>query len=222
MNNGSPGGGGRPGTQTNCHGGNAGRNTGGGGGGGGHYFANNQGGNGGSGIVIIRYLKSLGTSTFSTGSTEQKSSLIFQMDAANLGKSSTVEVLVVAGGGGSGMDMGGGGGGGGVIYKNAYSVATSTPITVTIGGGGAGAPNQYYGNPAAGSNGSNSVFGPLTALGGGGGGSGHREPPWGGAQGQSGGCGGGDSARYGDYNSLRSGYSRILFDTSQGYDGGYG
>ena len=222
LNPGLPGGGGRAGTQTNCHGGHGGANTGGGGGGGAHYFANNFGGNGGSGIVIIRYLKSLGTSTFNSSGAIPQNSLVFSFDAANLAKSSVVEVLVVAGGGGGGMDMGGGGGGGGVIYRNAYSVQTSTPITVTVGAGGAGAPNQYNVNPVAGSVGSNSVFGGLVARGGGGGGSGHREPPWGGQLGQIGGCGGGDSARYIDPTTLYNGYTRDIFDTSQGYDGGKG
>jgi hypothetical protein len=144
------------------------------------------------------------------------------MDAANLGKSSSVEVLVVAGGGGSGMDMGGGGGGGGVIYNAAYSVETNIAIPITIGGGGAGAPNQYNSNPASGSQGTNTVFGKLTAIGGGGGGSGHREPPWGGAPGQPGGSGGGDAAYYSYYDSLNLGYDRTIFDTSQGQAGGRG
>ena len=222
LNSGQPGGGGYAGTQTNCHGGNAGQNTGGGGGGGAHYNSNNHGGNGGSGIVIIRYLKTLGTSTFSNSGPVDMNSLVLSFDAANLGKSSAVEVLVVAGGGGGGMDMGGGGGGGGVIYRNAYSVQNNTPISVTVGAGGAGAPQQYGSNPIAGSTGSNSIFGGLVAFGGGGGGSGHTVPPIGGQLGQIGGCGGGDSARYVDYASLTQGYFRPSFDTTQGYDGGKG
>ena len=221
LNSGDSGGGGRPGTQTNTHGGHGGKNTGGGGGGGAHYYTNNHGGNGGSGIVIIRYLKTLGRSTFNNGSSRQRSSLVFSFDPANK-KSSAVEVLVVAGGGGGGMDMGGGGGAGGVVYRSAHSVQTGTPISVTVGAGGAGAPNQYAANPIAGSLGSNSVFDGLVAYGGGGGGSGHREPPWGGETGRVGGCGGGDSARYNNYASLTDGYNRSQFDTSQGYDGGRG
>jgi hypothetical protein len=77
-----------------------------------------------------------------------------------------VEVLVVAGGGaGGGGDVGGGGGAGGLLYVSSYGVSQSTGITVTIGAGGAGVANASL----AGGNGSNSVFGGLTAIGGGGG-----------------------------------------------------
>jgi hypothetical protein len=94
-----------------------------------------------------------------------------------------VEVLVVAGGGGGGAHVGGGGGAGGLIYNTAYQLSSAAAVTVTIGGGGTGAsPDQRGGN------GSNSVFGSLTAIGGGGGGT------WGGAgnpNGLNGGSGGG-------------------------------
>ena len=72
-----------------------------------------------------------------------------------------VELLVVAGGGGSG----GGGfptyslagaGAGGLIFIAGFPVVSSSPYSVTVGGGG-----------AALSNGSNSTFSTLTALGGG-------------------------------------------------------
>jgi hypothetical protein len=73
-----------------------------------------------------------------------------------------IEVLVVAGGGagGSGQD-GGGGGAGGLIYNSYFPVTPGTAYTVTVGAGGT------IGLP--GGNGSNSVFGSLTAIGGGGG-----------------------------------------------------
>ena len=78
-----------------------------------------------------------------------------------------VEVLVVAGGGGGGAGWySGGGGAGGLIYNSAYSV-TAQAYTVTVGGGGAGSTSVY----SRGSNGENSVFGSLTAIGGGAGGS---------------------------------------------------
>ena len=70
-----------------------------------------------------------------------------------------VEVLVVAGGGGGGSTFGGGGGGGGVLYNSSYAV-TTTPISVSVGTGG-----------AVDTNGNNSVFGTMTAIGGGHGGS---------------------------------------------------
>ncbi len=78
-----------------------------------------------------------------------------------------VEVLVVAGGGGGGQDGAGGGGAGGLIYNSAYQLTSAAAVTVTVGGGGAGT----LANPGQASDGSNSVFGSLTAVGGGGGGS---------------------------------------------------
>jgi hypothetical protein len=71
-----------------------------------------------------------------------------------------VEVLVVAGGGGGGPGEGGGAGAGGLIYNTSYAVVANQQYTVTVGAGG-----------ATSTNGSNSVFGPLTAIGGGFGGS---------------------------------------------------
>jgi hypothetical protein len=100
----------------------------------------------------------------------------------------SVEVLVVAGGGGGGRHSGGGGGGGGVIYRPAFPVVPGTAYTVTVGGGGSGPPvGTYPGVPGgAGTNGGNSVFGTLTAIGGGAGG-------WYGGDGQAGGSGGGST-----------------------------
>ena len=74
-----------------------------------------------------------------------------------------VEVLVVAGGGG--FNGGGGGGAGGLIYNAAYTVTPGSTYTVTVGAGGA--PSAASVNLA--SNGSNSVFDTLNAVGGGGG-----------------------------------------------------
>jgi hypothetical protein len=110
-----------------------------------------------------------------------------------------VEVLVVAGGGGCG-GHGGGGGAGGLIYNSAYQLNNASAITVTVGGGGAGT-----GGPANGANGSNSVFGSLTAIGGGGGA--YALP------GSNGGSGGG-----GGYNGSTGG----LGTAGQGNDGGKG
>ena len=88
-----------------------------------------------------------------------------------------VEVLVVAGGGGGGSaadsfyEAGGGGGAGGLLYTSAYGVSAGTGITVTIGAGGVGGLNHTATSPSNRSgNGSNSVFGGLSAIGGGGGG----------------------------------------------------
>ena len=95
-----------------------------------------------------------------------------------------VEVLVVGGGGGGGSSTvfgtagAGGGGAGGLVYREGFLV--TGPQDVVIGAAGAAAGN---GN-TPGSNGGNSAFGPLVALGGGGGSGGNM-------QGLAGGSGGG-------------------------------
>ena len=135
-----------------------------------------------------------------------------------------VEVLVVAGGGGGGMDMGGGGGGGGVIYNSAYQITSATPITVTVGNGGVGAPaGGTNGQPSShqftisATNGSNSVFGSLTAVGGGYGASSYYgyTPNYG--YPGNGGSGGGPSG-YSD-GGYRNGGTGTA---GQGFDGGRG
>jgi hypothetical protein len=111
-----------------------------------------------------------------------------------------VEVLVVAGGGGGGADRAGGGGAGGVIYNSAYPVIPGNSYLVTVGAGGAGATIDTN----KGSNGGNSVFDLLTAIGGGGGGSENTKP------GSNGGSGGGAA-----YGSSSGGAGTI----GQGTDG---
>jgi len=89
-----------------------------------------------------------------------------------------VLALVVAGGGAGGeLRTGGGGGAGGMIYNASFGV-TAQVYTITVGNGG-----------AVGSNGSNSVFSTLTAIGGGRGGIDGANTPIG--QGYNGGSGGG-------------------------------
>jgi len=75
----------------------------------------------------------------------------------------TVEYLVVAGGGGGayGGNPGGGGGAGGLLTATGYAVTIGSTITITVGAGGPG----FWAGVAY--NGSNSVFGNITALGGG-------------------------------------------------------
>jgi hypothetical protein len=118
-----------------------------------------------------------------------------------------VEVMVVGGGGGGGMDMGGGGGGGGVVYQPSYKVSPGAGVTVTVGAGGWGAPagsGGYRGDGAGpqpsghqftvpATNGGNSAFGSLVALGGGYGGSSYFQytPDYG--IGSTGASGGGNS-----------------------------
>jgi hypothetical protein len=130
----------------------------------------------------------------------------------------TIEVLVVGGGGGGGMDMGGGGGGGGVISNTTVSVTAGTPITVTVGAGGYGGPagSGGYRTDGAGpqpgghqftvsaTNGSNSVFGSLTAVGGGYGGSSYFGYTPNNGYGNAGGSGGGASG-YSDGSTGRGG-----------------
>ena len=121
----------------------------------------------------------------------------------------TIEVLVVAGGGpggGQGFNDGSGGGGaGGLIHNIAYPIKNTSPIPVTIGAGGGGVSAATQG-----SNGSNSVFGTLTAIGGGAGGS---EGALSIRPGKAGGSGGGA----GGYSESWSGGAGI---TSQGSKGG--
>jgi hypothetical protein len=101
-------------------------------------------------------------------------------------KTPAVEYLVVAGGGGGGVsgNLAGGGGAGGLL-QGINSVITGTPLTVTVGSGGAYSTN-----------GANSVFSNITALGGGyGGGVGTSYPSIGGSGG--GGGGGAGNPTYG-------------------------
>jgi hypothetical protein len=82
----------------------------------------------------------------------------------NIPVPASADVLVVAGGGagggGPGAGWGAGGGAGGLIYSTAFSIAANSNYTVTVGVGG-GTSSLIVGN------GTNSVFGSLTALGGG-------------------------------------------------------
>ena len=119
----------------------------------------------------------------------------------------TVEYLVVAGGGGGGAVIaspgyaGAGGGGGGGVKTNLApypNVGSSFPVstspgsyTVTIGGGGVG--GNTNGQGAA--NGTDSVFGSITATGGGAGGDTTSVPQSTSEGGSSGGSGGGSSGR---------------------------
>lgn len=77
---------------------------------------------------------------------------------------SSVEVLVVAGGGGGGFRHGAGGGAGGLIYNTNYSISEN--VSIFVGAGGMGAISSGIRS----TNGQNSIFGSLTAIGGGGGG----------------------------------------------------
>lgn len=92
----------------------------------------------------------------------------------------SVTYLVVGGGGGGGAayDTGGaGGGGGGMVLSGTISVTPGTTYSITVGDGGAGGVAAQTSNPSPppstirtetnGSNGENSSFYTITALGGG-------------------------------------------------------
>jgi hypothetical protein len=141
----------------------------------------------------------------------------------------SVDVLVVGGGGGGGMDMGGGGGGGGVVYQSPLAVTPGTTYNVTVGAGGWGAPEASGGvrgdgvgtQPGShnftinGTNGGNSIFGSITAVGGGYGGTSYRNSPLGGIPGN-GGSGGGASGYNNDGGSRPGGTGTA----GQGFNGG--
>jgi hypothetical protein len=141
---------------------------------------------------------------------------------------SNAKVLIVAGGGGGGGRHGTGAGGGGVIYIQDTLTAGSYTCTVGAGGAGGDDTNTYTGNAALPTSGSNSVFGPETAVGGGKGGmydgTYFREP-------SSGGSGGGAtrnsaSGAYPGYTTYGDGYSgtqgnpTTYSGTGYGNDGG--
>ena len=121
----------------------------------------------------------------------------------NVGNEGEIEYLVVGGGGGGGMDMGGGGGGGGVLAGTGTVSETSYPVVVGAGGGGAPRAGTGTGTQGRtthnftvlGTNGGDSSFLNLTALGGGRGGMSYWTSSAGqvNARGQAGGSGGGAS-----------------------------
>ena len=86
----------------------------------------------------------------------------------NLAFTVDVEYLVIGGGGGGGggSAAGGGGGAGGYLTATNYSLNSGQAYSITVGAGGAGTVSPDNDN---GSNGGDSVFGTITALGGGGG-----------------------------------------------------
>jgi hypothetical protein len=133
-----------------------------------------------------------------------------------------VDYLVVAGGGGGGS---GGGGGGGVVTSwdsnaNPQTVEPGATISVTVGAGGtggAGGSGRYSG--AAGTahqtlatNGADSVFGSVTAVGGGRGGSD--------SIGATGGSSGGDSYDRSTTGGAVAAASTVVGAASFGNDGG--
>jgi hypothetical protein len=109
---------------------------------------------------------------------------------------SSVQVLVVAGGGAggsaTGFESGGGGGAGGVISNTSVPVSPGGSVPVTVGAGGNSINNSPSTTSNPGMQGSNSTFGPLTAIGGGFGGGQY----WASTSGGSGGGQAGNSSQW--------------------------
>ena len=118
----------------------------------------------------------------------------------------SINYLVVAGGGG-GAYSGGGGGAGGMLY-GAMAVTPGQTISYSVGAGGAGSTASGV----AGTSGSSSSFGSITAAGGGGAGSD-------GNNGVAGGSGGGGGAGSGGFTSGGAGNTPST-TPPQGYSGG--
>lgn len=153
---------------------------------------------------FLNYLQNRGYSTYQSGGTyyafrqflSTTSYDPFPFNGTNC------DVLVVAGGGGGGGTYyGGGGGAGGYIYQSGHTIPT-TSFTVTVGAGGSSTTAR-----SRGTNGTDSIFNNLTAVGGGTGGNDTN------TIGLSGGSGGGTS-----YNN-----TNIASGTAgQGHAGGGG
>jgi hypothetical protein len=125
--------------------------------------------------------------------------------------SRTVELLVVAGGGGGGPGYQAGGGGAGGVLPASFTVAAGQSYVVTVGQGGAGGVATTAVSANKGSNGQNSSFATVTAIGGGGGGS-----YWNGV-GSGAGLAGGSGGGAGTTNGTESGGAGT---GGQGYAGG--
>jgi hypothetical protein len=110
-----------------------------------------------------------------------------------------VSVLVVGGGAGGSGRHSGGGGAGGLVFVPDLQLAVNTNYTATVGAGGATETDVNYLNEVD-VQGKNSVFGPLTALGGGRAGNQNN----GGARGyngRDGGSGGGGNWAFGTFGN---------------------
>jgi hypothetical protein len=123
---------------------------------------------------------------FSTANTNRANGVVHMFTAAGAHTftpafTGTVEVLVIGGGASGGAHLGGGGGAGGVVFSRAFPVSAGTGVSITVAGTAAKPPAYSQSS----TNGGNTVFGSITAIGGGGGGS------WDGYAGRPGGSGGG-------------------------------
>ena len=163
----------------------------------------------GSNTIDVWARDIIGNVNYANVTFEVNTSLLLSNNLVTIFKTSTnwtvpegvneVEVLVVGGGGGGGSSTGfstagaGGGGAGGLIFENSFLVTPLSNISVVVGQGGV----EGTGGNNAGTNGEDSSFDSLIALGGGGGSGGNM-------QGLSGGSGGGSRGNSGGL-SLQSG-----------------
>jgi hypothetical protein len=136
----------------------------------------------------------------------------------------TADYLVIAGGGAADSGGGGAGGlrstvtatGGGGSLESPLSLTASTAYTVTVGAGGGSGGSD---GGSSWSNGSNSVFGSITAIGGGKGGLQSNSGSY--YSGGSGGGGGRNNSGYGA-GTANQGYAGGTGYTSSNYGGGGG
>ena len=165
----------------------------------------------GSGFIEVSGLTGNTTYTFVVYATNAvgNSANSASSNQANTSLGFITEYLIVAGGGGGGSSYNGGGGGGagGLLTGTLSNLSLSTAYTITVGAGGS------TGGPGRDQPGSNSVFGPYTAIGGGYGGQGDFGPPYNAGNGGSG--GGGNAAS----NPFQAGGTGTA---GQGYAGGPG
>jgi hypothetical protein len=209
-------------------------NTGGGGGGGNNSAGVNVGYNGGSGIVIVRYVTPQTIYKFASectgGTITRAGGYTIHTFTSNgtftCSSNGVADYLVVAGGGGGYY---GGGGAGGLLAGSGYVVTANSAIAVTVGAGGARTAN-----------GSDSVFGSITATGGGagggtgngnnggsGGGAGHTDGAAGGAGAIGQGTGGGintsgDGSVWGQGGGGGAGFPGSAGSFNNGGNGGDG
>lgn len=135
-----------------------------------------------------------------------------------------IEYLVIAGGGGGSANGGGGGGAGGLLYGT-RSVPAFTTYNVVVGDAG----NFAGSSTLSGTNGGNSIFDNITAIGGGGGAGRDtvvNAPGVGGSGGGGGGTGGsvprtGASGTSGQGNRGGDGSGEFGCDSAGGGGGGY-
>jgi hypothetical protein len=115
----------------------------------------------------------------------------------------TADCLVIAGGGSGGYGSPGGGGAGGLAYFASQALTSGAAYTITVGAGAAASGTAAG---PRGNQGSNSVFGSLTAAVGGG---------WGGSSGSAAGGNGGSGGGANEASTVNG-----LGTASQGNDGG--